>query len=136
MFYRTGPPNRISYIGNSNRKKESLLRSTKLHIQYLRSLEDSERVRKACVTYLQAWYCAFYPERRDLVSQLEGLALELGGRLRPPRLQRKYAWMEPLFGRKVAKSTQQLLSDVKISCLRRIDKAIHEFEVRRRVDGV
>ena len=48
--------NRISYIGTSdNKKKDSLLLSMKLHIQYLRSLENSERVRKACLTYLQNW---------------------------------------------------------------------------------
>ncbi len=39
-----------------------MLVSMKLHIQYLRSLEDSERVRKACLAYLQNWYWAFYPD--------------------------------------------------------------------------
>src|SRR2546430_11727081 len=35
-----------------------------------RSLEDSERVRKACLNYLQTWYENFYPERPDLVAEL------------------------------------------------------------------
>ena len=66
--------NSVSYIGSSNRKKESLLRSMKLQIQYLQSLEQSDRVRRACLAYLQAWYLAFYPERPDLVAELELLA--------------------------------------------------------------
>ena len=64
IFYRVTGSNRVSYIGSSDKKKESLLRSMKLHIRYLRSLEDSERVRKACLTYLQNWYYNFYPGRR------------------------------------------------------------------------
>src|SRR6185437_15105882 len=53
VFYRSTGSASISFIGNSQVKRESLLRSMKLHIQYLRSLEESERVRRACLTYLQ-----------------------------------------------------------------------------------
>src|SRR5581483_1140789 len=52
-FYRMTGRNSVSNIGNSDQKKDSLLLSMKLHIQYLRSLEDSERVRRACLSYLQ-----------------------------------------------------------------------------------
>ena len=70
----------------------------KLHVQYLRSLEESERVRKACLTYLQNWYHNFYPERLDLASELWASAVQLGGRLEEPRLRWKYEWMKPVFG--------------------------------------
>ena len=43
----------LSYIGRSDRKLEAHWLSMRLHIDYLRSLEDSERVRDACLTYLQ-----------------------------------------------------------------------------------
>ena len=132
IFYRVSPSNRVSYIGNSDPKKESLLRSLKLHIQYLRSLEESERVRKACVAYLQYWYGAFFPERHDIVAELDALALQLGGRLRPPSFPWRYAWMEPVFGRKAAKSAQTSLSNFKASCIRRFDKAMYDVEARRR----
>src|SRR5215475_4089867 len=65
VFYRITPSSRVSYVGSSDKKKDSLLLSMKLHIKYLRSLEDSERVRRACLTYLQNWYDNFYPERSD-----------------------------------------------------------------------
>ena len=125
VFYRVTASNRVSSIGNSDKKKESLLRSMKLHIQYLRSLEESERVRKACLTYMQNWYRAFYPERPDLVAELQGMAAELQGRLEPPRLRWKYAWMEPMFGWKAAKWAQTALPQLKSSCIRHCDKAMY-----------
>jgi glycosyltransferase involved in cell wall biosynthesis len=128
VLYRVTSSNRMSYIGNSNEKKESLLRSMKLHIQYLRSLEDSERVRKACLTYLQNWFEIFYPERPDLVAELRVMAAELQGRLEAPRLRWKYAWMKPIFGLKTAKLAQSALPMFKSSCIRQCDKAMYRLE--------
>src|SRR5215470_8677676 len=84
IYYRASGTNRVSYIGNSDKKKDSLLLSMKLHIQYLRAVEDSERVRKACVAYIQTWYRNFYPERPDLVEEAQQLATKMGGRLESP----------------------------------------------------
>jgi glycosyltransferase involved in cell wall biosynthesis len=123
IFYRMTSTNRISYIGNSNKKKDSLLRAMQLHIQYIRSLEDSERVRKACVTYLQNWYSNFYPERSDLVTAMQKLAGELGGSLQVPHLRWKYAWMRPVFGWETAKWAQSFLPQLKSACLRECDRA-------------
>jgi glycosyltransferase involved in cell wall biosynthesis len=123
IYYRITSTNRISYIGNSNKKKDSLLLAMKLHIQYLRSLEESERVRKACLTYLQNWYFNFYPERQDLVAEMQKLADELGGRLEAPRLRWKYAWMRPMFGWETAKRAQNFLPQLRSACLRKCDRA-------------
>jgi glycosyltransferase involved in cell wall biosynthesis len=131
VFYRVTPSSRVSYVGSSDKKKDALLLSMKLHIKYLRSLEDSERVRKACLTYLQNWYDNFYPERSDLVTELQALAGELQGHLEVPRLRRKYAWMEPVFGRKAAKWAQRALPLFKASLMRRWDKALFDLEARR-----
>ena len=128
IFYRATGSNRISYIGNSNKKKESLLRSMKLHIRYLLSLEDSERVRKACLAYLQNWYQHFYPERPDLVEELQRMAAELNGHLEEPPLIWKYAWMKPIFGWKSAIRAQNMLPQLKASCIRRWDKVMYRFE--------
>jgi hypothetical protein len=121
-------PNSISTIGNSNKKKDSLLLSMKLHIQYLRSVEESERVRKACLNYLQTWYGVFYPERPDLVAEIQLLAADLKGSLQEPRLRWKYAWMKPLFGWKAAKWAQQALPQLKASCIRKFDRAMYRME--------
>ena len=130
IFYRTSSTNRVSYIGNSDKKKESLLDSMKFHIQCLRSLEESDRVRKACLTYMQNWYHNFYPERLDLVAELQSMAAQLGGQLKEPSFRWKYAWMEPIFGRQAAKWAQRALPELRIACVRKWDKAMYSLETR------
>jgi glycosyltransferase involved in cell wall biosynthesis len=131
IFYRVTSTNRISYIGNSNKKKDSLLRALRLHIQYIRSLEESERVRKACLTYLQNWYFNFYPERPDLITEVQKLAAELGGSLEVPQLRWKYAWMRSMFGWETAKWAQNFIPQVKSAWLRKCDKAVFLLGERR-----
>src|SRR5690348_10702265 len=130
VFYRITTTKRVSHIGASDKKKEALLLSMGLHIQYLRSLEDSERVRKACLTYLQNWYDNFYPDRPDLVAELQKLAEQLHGSMEEPRLRWKYAWMKPVFGWKVAKWAQIALPQFKASLIRRWDGAMYRLEAR------
>ena len=47
VYYRVSGPGSLSYIGTSDRKREAHWRSLQLHVDYIRSLEDSERVRAA-----------------------------------------------------------------------------------------
>ena len=67
-YYRMSGSNRLSYIGRSNKKMDAHFFGMKLQIDYLRALEDSERVRAACVNYLETWLVYFYPRRMDLVT--------------------------------------------------------------------
>jgi GT2 family glycosyltransferase len=131
IFYRISSLNRVSYIGSSEVKRESLLRSMKLHIHYLRSMEDSERVRKACLTYLQNHYIDFYPERPDLLAELQRLATELQGSLNERCVRWKYAWMGPVFGWKVAKQAQATLPEIKGAFFRYYDKAMFKLEMAK-----
>jgi len=131
MFHRLSGTQRVSFIGNSDKKKESLLRSMKLHIQYVRSLEESERVRKACLAYLQNWYQQFYPERPDLVAEMQALAAQCQGHLEVPSLRWKYAWIRPIFGWKAAKWAATALPAFKQACLGCWDKAMFRLEDRQ-----
>lgn len=135
-FYRVTPSSRLSFIGASDKKKDAMIVSMKLHIQYLQSLEQSERVRNACLTYMQNWYENFYPERPDLVAELQELAAQLGGHLETPRLRWKYAWIRPVFGWKTAKWAQWTLPQLKASCFRHYDKAIHRLQVGRESESL
>jgi glycosyltransferase involved in cell wall biosynthesis len=128
IYYRMSPSNRMSYIGKSNKKKDSLLLAMKLHIQYIRSLEDSYRVRQACLNYLRAWYDNFYPDRPDIVAEVQKLAAELGGSLEPPRLRWKYAWIRPMLGWDTAKLAQRAIPDMKSAFLRYLDHLIFKLE--------
>jgi glycosyltransferase involved in cell wall biosynthesis len=135
VLYRTGSPNRVSYIGKSEEKRNSKLLSIKLHVRYVRSLEESERVRKACLVYLQRGLGDFYPKRPDMVAELQALAAELRGHLEIPGLRWKYAWMQPVFGWKAAHWAQRALPQMKASLVRRWDKAMFKLEAREAAVG-
>jgi glycosyltransferase involved in cell wall biosynthesis len=128
VFYRASTANRLSYIGGSKRKAEAQFLGMKMQIDYLRSIQDSERVRAACVKYLQTWLIHFYPNRPNIVEEAQRLAAELGGELKPPPLRWKYSWMRPLFGYELAKRAQLLLPQVKSSFERGWDKALSRLE--------
>lgn len=133
VFYRITTSNRWSRVGTSDKKKDALLLSMKLHVRYLRSLEESERVRKACLNYVQTWFDNFYPERPDIVAELQGLAAQLHGHLEVPRLRWKYAWMKPLFGWRAAKWAQMVFPQLRASFIRYWDKAMYRIETREAV---
>ena len=131
VFYRITQSSRLSYIGASDKKKDAMLISMKLHVRYLRSLEDSQRVRDACLAYLQTWYDTFYPERPDIVRELQCLATQLQGHLEEPRLRWKYAWMKPVFGWKAAKWAQNSIPRLKACCIRHCDKVLYRQQAGR-----
>jgi glycosyltransferase involved in cell wall biosynthesis len=106
VFFRASNPGSLSTIGSSREKMSSAFRSARLHIAYLRSMEDSERTRAVCVTFLQTSLKIFHPDRPDLVNEARQLAGELGGSLEPPRLTWKYAWISTLFGELAARRAQ------------------------------
>lgn len=128
VFYRVTSSKRVSQIGDSDQKRDSQWLSMQLHVKYIRSLEDSDRVRAACRQYLQTWLIHFYPERPDIVRALETLAVSLGGCLSEPPLRWKYAWITPLFGWGAAKQAQLVLPRVKVSALRSWDRAMYQLE--------
>ena len=115
VYYRTSVSNSLSYIGRSDRKLDAQWRSMQFHISYLRSLEDSQRVRAACVSYLQNWLIYFYPERLGIVKQAEEMAKDLGGELGAPELSWKYSWIETILGWRAAKRAQLFLPRVRWS---------------------
>lgn len=127
-YYRAAGFKSISYIGGSNKKLESLFISMKLHIQYLRSLEDSERTRAACVHYIGTWLHEFYPYRLDIAQQLKDIAAQLGGKAEDPRLSWKYNWLVQLFGWNVGRKAQLMLPKIKGSMIIGWDKAMQQLE--------
>jgi hypothetical protein len=128
VFYRITDSSRWSYMGRSNKKMEAQVLGMQLEIGYLRALEDNDRIRAACLNYLQTWFIHFYRERTDLVRQLERLATTLGGRLEAPRLSWKYSWVQKLFGWDVAKRTRIYYNQCKSYVLRLWDRAMYSLE--------
>ena len=124
VYYRVTPSSRLSYIGKSDRKMEAQLASMELNIQYLRSLDDSPRVRAACRTYLYNWLIHFYPQRPDLVARAQQLARSLGEDLPLPELSWKYRWIQKTLGWSAAKTSQVYYNQVKTRLMRNWDKAL------------
>jgi glycosyltransferase involved in cell wall biosynthesis len=128
VLYRLTPSSRLSFVGTSVRKQDALFASNKLHLEYLLSLEDSDRTRKAGLTYLQKYYGSFYPERTDLLQALQDMATKLHGSLKKPQLRWKYAWLQPILGWKAAKWAQSFLPQIKSSAIRQYDKAMFRIQ--------
>jgi hypothetical protein len=117
----------LSFIGQSNWKIQAHWVSMQLHIKYLRSLEESERVREACLRYLQTSLGYFYPDECDILKQVNQLAGELGGILQPPRLSWKYYWMKTLFGWRFAKRGQLMFLRLRWSVQRFLDETAYRL---------
>jgi glycosyltransferase involved in cell wall biosynthesis len=128
VYYRRTGSSQLSRIGNSDKKKDSLLRSIKVHIDCLTSLEKSERVRLACLAYLQSKYIDFHPERPDLIAELQNLANKFQGKLEPLGFDSKYALVERMLGWNAAKAAQGKWLDIKDSAFRTWDKMIFKLE--------
>jgi len=128
VYWRSSGTAQASYMGRSQKKLEAQWSSILLHMNYLRSLEDSPRTRAACVKYLQNWMIYFYPERMDITARAQEIAKELGGQLETPRLSWKYDWFRMLFGWSTAKHIRLLLPSTRWSLIRWWDHVLFRLE--------
>jgi glycosyltransferase involved in cell wall biosynthesis len=131
VLYRAASSTSLRNVDGSNRKMESQFRSTQLHVKYIRSLEDSEPVRRVCLNYLQRRVRNFVPERPDLVDELKRLAISLGGRLQMPKLGGRYSLVERVFGYGFAKNSRFQVRRLKWGLIRAWDKVMARFERQR-----
>ena len=130
VLYRQSGLGSLGYIDGSSRKLEANFLSMQLQIGQVRSLADSERVRSACLKYLQRdlpYYCS---ERPDLIERSRELAESLGGKLEPPQLPWKYAWIQRARSWNAAKQTQLAYNRIKFSLVRSWDRALFQLEKR------
>jgi glycosyltransferase involved in cell wall biosynthesis len=132
VYYRYSGRKGLNYIGRSNKKMDSLWRSMGLHIDYIRSLEDSERTRAACVKYLQTNLVYFYSARPDIVEQAQQKAKELGKRLDPPRISWKFSWLRMLVGWDLAIGAQHFMPHLKWWLVSFWDKMLFRIESREK----
>jgi len=129
-FYRVSGSGSLSDFDASEKKLVSLFLSMRLHVGYLRSIEDTQRTRAACLSYLQRRFFRFYPEQVAIVEQLHQLAATLGGTLEVSQLSWKYAWMRKLVGWTLTRRSRQLYNRSKSFALRTWDKALFSMEAK------
>jgi glycosyltransferase involved in cell wall biosynthesis len=124
-YYRVGNPGSLAWnMGKSYERLEALVLSLSLSIKHLRSIEDSERTRRAGLKHLEAWLFLFYPEEHELFLRINELASELGGSLSPPRASWKYYPIEQLFGFQKAKVVQANWVKLKLLLSGKLDKLL------------
>ena len=97
----------------SDSKLNSQFTSLLTHTRAMLSMEDSPRTRASCLKLLNRWAIYFYPERLDLLQQMQVMATDLGGQLDTPTLRRKYRWIKNVFGWRVAKQAQNVFPAVR-----------------------
>jgi GT2 family glycosyltransferase len=83
-FYRVGNTGGLSWR-KSDKALETFLMATRLCLQHLRSLEDSDRTRAACLALLQMRLRYFHPMKPELVETVNSLAATFGGSVTPPQ---------------------------------------------------
>jgi glycosyltransferase involved in cell wall biosynthesis len=131
VYYRISSTARLSYIGASNRKMEAQYHGMEMQIGYVRALDDGERTRRACITYLRTWLGHFHPNRPDIVSRAQALARELGGELELPRLSWKYDWIRRTLGWDAAKLVQLRYNERKSQVLSAWDEVMFRLQGAR-----
>lgn len=126
-YCRRGNSGSLSSDIISDKNMMSQFMSIRLQGNYLRSLEDSERTRSACLKYLQTYLIYFYPDHTAVLEKANALAKELGGKLSPPELSWKYSIIQQVLGWRMAKKAQRGIRMFKEPVRRNWDKLLYNF---------
>lgn len=129
-YYRIGNVGSVS-TDRSYKAAESFYTAACSSINCLRSLEDSDRTRVACLRFLENRLGLYYPDKHELVQKTYDLARELGGNLKTPTLSWKYSLIKKVFGYKVAKDFAILLRKAKIMAIRNGDRFLYYLSTLR-----
>ena len=125
-YYRVGNQGSQSWM-RSDKALNSLFLSICLSTEHLRSLEDSDRTRIACLKYLNDNFELFYPESPQLINNAYDLARNLGGELALPVERFRFAILQNIFGRKNAKKGRQTYNQSKIFVLKIWERLLHKL---------
>jgi glycosyltransferase involved in cell wall biosynthesis len=129
-YYRIGTVGSLNWNRErSERTLRGLSLSMVMQIAHLRSLEDSDRTRAACLRYLENFLTYFYGMDESHLVQLREVAAELGGQLPSPRISWKYYPLEKLFGHETARKVMDRWRATKLLVRRRLDKCLYDMAV-------
>jgi glycosyltransferase involved in cell wall biosynthesis len=131
-YWRIGNAGSFGWAWRKSRiALESTFESMRRCIEHLRSLEDSDRSRAACVKFLQDRLLRYYLKSPDIVTRMEALAVELGGTLHAPPLKWKYRWIRSAFGWPAAITAAKACQSFKVSVERTCDQLMYSFTASR-----
>jgi glycosyltransferase involved in cell wall biosynthesis len=125
-YYRRTSPKSVS--GNlSEKAKESEFLSKTLCINYLRSLEESESTRKACLLFLQNGFDYHHMKQVSIVQRARSLAKELGGELASLAPKSRLRFARAVLGKSLAEKTRRLAWVLKVLIKANWDKLLYDL---------
>lgn len=130
-YYRRGILGSLC-MNRSNRALESLLLSMELSFHHLRSMEDTERTKDACLKYLQRSVLDYFPGNPDMADKAATLAQKIGGVLIKPDVGWKLRAAERVLGWEKALLLRGIASRMKISVIKSVDKFIYDFNRQKK----
>lgn len=116
-YYRIGNVGSLSWQ-KSERALQSAFLSMTLCVDRLLSLEDSERTRAACLTFVRDAFGLYFPEHTELVARCRAVARALGGELGPPPERPHFKLFRTLFGWNAAKATRSRIDRSRLAAAR------------------
>jgi glycosyltransferase involved in cell wall biosynthesis len=124
-LYRMSGTGSLSNAYRSSKRLDSWYMAAELQVSRLLGRLDSERARKACVSFLREISVAFYPQRLDLFEKVRQRVARLGESLEQPELPGKYGWIHRLSGSwSLAKSAMVGARDLRASVEQLADRAL------------
>lgn len=131
-YYRNGVAGSLSWrMGESVARLESLWLAMNLSLNHLRSIEDSDRTRRACLQYLQSSMGRFCQEDQSFLERFYSSAKELGGTLQPPKVSWKYYPIKQVFGWAAANKAMRNWGRMKAIVHKEVDRVFYNMSVRR-----
>ena len=115
-------------MNRSNNALESMLLSMDLSFKYLRTMEESERTRNACLKYLQNRLLYLYPDNPEILEKMESLAKELGGILSMPEVGWKLFAAKKVLGWRRTIILRDIEYKIKNSIYKSIDKVLYNVD--------
>lgn len=123
-YYRKSNPRSVSK-DLSEKACESIFLAISLSIGYLRSLQDNDRTKAACLQLLQDNMGSFYPDHVNVLKKANDLAGQLGGRLVPPTLSWRYSLARKVLGATLAKKTKRTTGILRLLIAWNFDKLMY-----------
>lgn len=131
-YHRIGVVGSLSWkMGESTKRLEPLWLAINLSIKHLRSIEDSERTRSACIRLLESAMWRFCQEEEGALERFYSLARELGGTLPPPKISWKYYPVKKVFGWSAANKAMRNWRRAKAITHKELDRLLYNITAKR-----
>jgi len=119
-YYRIGNFGSLNW--NSKSALDELYLSLRLSTEHLLALEESDRTKRASVTFLQYWISYFDDEESSARLNMVQYAQELGGELNMPHMKLKYYLLKLVLGEKFTNRMKIYLPQFKVKMYKKWDQ--------------